>query len=149
MKKILVAIDGSENSDRALDFALEFAEKYGTNLTLLNVSEISAVTSVPSDITPYPQGGSMVVLEKDFRKIHQEILTKALERAKAVKPNMSVSSVLREGNPSSEIVALAKDEQFDVVVVGHRGSGKLKEMFMGNISERVAHQADCTVIIVK
>jgi nucleotide-binding universal stress UspA family protein len=151
MKKVLVAIDGSENSERALDFALEFAEKYSAHLTLLNVSEMSAVTSVPSDITPYPggMGGSMVVLDKDFRKIHEELLTKALEHAKAVRPNVSVSSVLSEGNPASEIVALAKDEQFDVVIVGHRGSGKLKEMFMGNISERVAHQAGCTVIIVK
>jgi nucleotide-binding universal stress UspA family protein len=148
MEKILVAIDGSQNSQRALDFALEFAEKYSANLTLLNISEISAVTSVPSDITPYP-GGSMVVLDRDFQKIHEEILTKALEHAKAVKPNVSVTSVLREGNPASEIVALAREGQFDVVVVGHRGSGKLNELFMGNISERVAHQANCTVIIVK
>jgi len=45
--KILVAVDGSENSDRALDFALDIAEKYGAALTLLNVSEPPAMGAVP------------------------------------------------------------------------------------------------------
>lgn len=146
--KVLVAIDGSENSDRALDFALDFADKYEVPLTVLNVSEMAAVSAVPPEISAYP-GEGMVVLQKDFRKIHEELLVRSVNHAREVKPNVSVSSILREGDPASEIVALAKDEQFDVVIIGHRGSGKLREIFLGNISERVAHLAPCTVIIVR
>ncbi len=148
IEKVLVAIDGSDNSDRALNFALDFSEKFKAGLTVLNVSEISAVTAVPPDIMGY-SGEGVVVLEKDFRKIHEGILAKAIDYAKQVKPNLQVSAVLREGDPASEIVALAKDGGFDFLVVGHRGLGKLREIFLGNISERVAHLAPCSVVIVR
>jgi nucleotide-binding universal stress UspA family protein len=48
-----------------------------------------------------------------------------------------------------EIVAEAKDAGFDVVVVGHSGLGRVKELFLGNISEKVAHLAPCPVVIVR
>jgi nucleotide-binding universal stress UspA family protein len=44
---------------------------------------------------------------------------------------------------------VARDGGFDVVVVGHRGLGRVREMFLGNISEKVAHLAPCPVIIVR
>jgi nucleotide-binding universal stress UspA family protein len=56
---------------------------------------------------------------------------------------------LREGNPASQIAAAAKEGVFDVVVLGHGGEGRLKELFLGGTSERVAHQARCAVLIVK
>ncbi len=148
VSKVLVAVDGSENSDRALDFASNFAEKYGAALTVMNVNESSAVAAVPPDIGGYP-GGSMVVVARDLRKFHEGILEKALARAKTLKPNVSVSTVLKEGNPASEIAGFSKEGVFDVVVVGHRGIGKVRELFMGSISEKVVHTVPCTVIIVR
>ncbi len=147
--KVLVAVDGSENSVRALDFALEFTERYDAALTIINVSESSAVAGAPSEITGYGADSSMVVVAKDMRKFHEEILDKALAHAKEVKPNVPVASVLREGDPALEIVALATDGDFDALVVGHRGAGKVREIFLGNISERVAHLLNRTVIIVR
>ena len=57
--------------------------------------------------------------------------------------------MLREGDPAKEIVAVAKEGGFDVVVVGHRGSGRIREMFMGSVSEKVVHSAPCSVVIVR
>jgi len=146
--KVLVAVDGSENSDRALDFAIDFAEKCNATLTVMNVTESSAVAAVPVDIGAYP-GNSMVVVARDLQKYHESILEKAVAHAKALKPNLTVTSLLKEGNPASEIAAASKDGAFDVVVVGHRGGGKVKEMLLGSISEKVVHTVPCTVIIVK
>ena len=147
--KILVAVDGSENSKRALDFALDIAEKYGATLTVLNVSEPPAMGAVPMEPTAV-SGESMVMFGKDLLKIHEEILRKTVAHAKIVKPEMAVSSKLREGDPAVEIVALAKEEGFDLVVVGHEGAGRVKEFFgLGGISEKVAHLAPCSVVIIR
>ncbi len=147
IEKILVAVDGSENSNRALDFALDLAEKYRASVLVLNVFQLPPSTRVPEDaMTAFP---STLIVPKDFQKIHEEILTKALARAREVKPNVTVESKLREGEPALEIVDEAKTGGFGVVVVGHKGMGRVREIFMGNISEKVAHLAPCPVIIVK
>ena len=148
IRNILVGVDGSENSDRALDFALDLAEKFNASIMILNVSESLAMGAVPEESIAY-SGGNTAVFGKDLRKIHDEILSRSVARAKAVKPNLAVSSMLKEGDPALEIVNTAKEGGFDAVVVGHRGLGKMKELFLGSISEKVAHLAPCPVIIVK
>jgi nucleotide-binding universal stress UspA family protein len=148
IRNVLVAVDGSENSDKALDFALDFAEKYSATVTVLNVSDSPAMGAVPIEPTNV-SGESMVVIAKDFQRLHEDILNRAVAHAREVKPNVSVSSKLRDGDPASEIVAEAKEHEFDVVVVGHRGLSRVKEIFLGNISAKVAHMAPCTVIIVR
>jgi nucleotide-binding universal stress UspA family protein len=148
IRKVLVAVDGSENSDKALDFALDLAEKYGAAVTVLNISESPAMGVVPLEPTTI-SGESMVVFAKDLQKFHEEILSKAVVHAREIKPNVVVSSKLREGDPAMDIVAEAKEGGFDVVVVGHRGLSRVKEIFLGNVSEKVAHLAPCPVIIIR
>jgi len=148
IRNVLVAVDGSENSDRALDFALDLAEKYGAAVTVLNVTESPAMGAVPLEPTTI-SGESMVVFAKDLRRFHEEVLSKAVAHAREAKPDVAVSSKLREGDPALEIVAVAKADGFDVVVVGHRGLSRVRELFLGNISEKVAHLATCPVIIVR
>lgn len=150
IKRVLVAVDGSENSNRALDFALDLAEKYNANVMVLNVSESPAVGVVPLEPTEHvAYAGGAVDFYKDFQRFHEDILRKAVHRAREFKPNVTVSSKLREGNAASEIVSEAKEGGFDIIVVGHKGLGRVKELFLGNISERVAHLAPCPVIIVR
>ena len=148
IRNILIAVDGSENSNRALDFALDFAEKFDSAVMVLNVSEVLAMGVVPQESTTY-SFDNMSILGKDLRKIHEEILSKAVIHAKAVKPDLVVSSMLKDGDPAIEIVNVAKDNGFDVIVIGHKGSGMVRERFLGRISEKVAHLASCPVVIVK
>jgi nucleotide-binding universal stress UspA family protein len=148
VESILVAVDGSENSVRALDFALDMAEKYVSSVMILNVFDMLAVGVVPQESTAYSIG-NMTTLGRDMRKIHEEILSKAVSHAKDFKPDLTISSMLRDGEPAVEIVNFAKDNGFDVIVLGHKGMGKLRERFLGSISEKVAHSAPCSVIIVK
>ena len=148
IKNILVAVDCSENSLRALDFALDLAEKYSASVTVLNVSESPAMGAVPLEPTTV-SGDSMVLFAKDLQRLHEDILSKAVAHAKVVNPNITVFSKLREGDPALEIVAEAKEASFDMVVVGHRGEGRMREIFLGNISEKVSHLAPCPVVIVR
>ena len=57
--------------------------------------------------------------------------------------------MLRNGDPAVEIVNVAKDSGFDAIVIGHKGSGMVRERVLGSISEKVAHLAPCPVVIVK
>ena len=148
IRNILVAVDGSENSNRALDFGLDLAEKFGSSVMVLNVSEVLAMGVVPQESTT-SSFDSMSILGKDLRNIHEEILSKAVSHAKAVKPDLVVSSMLRNGDPAVEIVNVAKDSGFDAIVIGHKGSGMVRERVLGSISEKVAHLAPCPVVIVK
>jgi nucleotide-binding universal stress UspA family protein len=115
---------------------------------VLNVSEVLAMGVVSQESTTY-SFDNMSILGKDLRKIHEEILSKAVSHAKSVKPDLVVSSILRDGNPAVEIVNVAKDNGFDAIVIGHKGSGIVRERFLGSISEKVAHLAPCPVVIVR
>jgi nucleotide-binding universal stress UspA family protein len=138
---VLVAVDGSDNAQRALDFALEYAEKFGSSLTVVNVSESSAAAAFAGD--------GMASVARDLRRFHENILEKALEHAKNTHPTVNVSTSLREGDPVTEIVSAANEGNFDVVVIGHRGLGKVKGLLLGSISEKVIRSLNCTVILVR
>jgi len=99
------------------------AEKYGASVTILNVSESLAMGVVPQELSPYSVGAP-TFLAKDLREIQNQIINKNVERAKTVKPNLSVSSMVKEGDAALEIVNVAKDGGFDIIVLGHKGGVK-------------------------
>jgi nucleotide-binding universal stress UspA family protein len=102
----------------------------------------------------YPPGqidypSNMVSVIKDLRKVHEEVLSGAVERATKLKPFLKITAELKEGDAASQIVEAAANGQFDLVVIGHRGDSQIRELFLGSTSERVAHQAKCAVLITK
>ena len=144
--KILVAIDGSECSERALDFALDLAEKYSASLLIINVLQMPVYGS-PDD--PLAVSAGTASFARDLGKIHERLLAKAAEKASSAKPNVKVTTELREGNPPTQIVNAAAEGNFDMVVLGHSGQGRFREWLLGSTTERVAHLARCIVVIVK
>ena len=160
--KILVGVDGSKNSEKALDYALEVAEKFSASILILNVfqpppefgfgyqanmsSQFPASGSPQNTIGDQPNLSAFI---KDLRKVHEAILSKAGERAIKLKPMLKITTELKEGNTPSQIIATATDGGFDLIVVGHMGEGGIKEFLLGSTSERVVHQARCPVLVVK
>jgi nucleotide-binding universal stress UspA family protein len=144
--KILVAIDGSEHADKALNFALDLAEKYSATITLVNVFQVPMFGYLGEQFA-YP--ALLAEFTNEVKKAHEQILSKALKKAKELKPNLKISTVLEEGRPSDKIVETAKEGNFDLIVMGHRGLGRVKEFFLGSVSDRVADEAHCPVLIVK
>ena len=150
--KILVAVDGSEHSQKALNYVIELTEKLDGKITLINVYSIVVPQTQPIDglSTPVLSGTSAAIAVKiaeDAKRRGEQVLAEGEQFAKA--RGVSVEKVLREGDAVNEIVAEAKAGKFDLVVVGHRGMSKLKELFFGGVSEGVSHKAPCPVLIVK
>lgn len=147
IKKVLVAVDGSKNSLRALGFAVDLAEKYSASVGIVNVFQLPAVYMSPDE--PFVYSGSRAAFINDLRRRQEETLAKAANEAKRLKPSLEVATELRNGEPAAQIVEAAKEGSFDVIVVGHRGLSRLSEVFLGGVSEKVAHLASCAVVIVK
>ncbi len=115
-------------------------------MLILNVLELPAYGN-PEE--PFAISANLAGFVKDLRKAHEGVLSKAMERATTVKPSIQVTTKLREGDPPSQIVAVADEGGFDAVVLGHGSKGRLEELFLGGTSERVAHLPRCIVMIVK
>jgi nucleotide-binding universal stress UspA family protein len=152
IKKILVALDGSEPANKALDFALGLAETYSAELVLLNVYQlITPFFYFPSEVGAPPVATPIGTAEflKELRAQHEKVLSEALKKANREKPKLKVSTILSEGRPSDKIIEAAREGKFDLIVVGSRGIGRIKEIFLGSVSDRVADRAQCSVLIVK
>ena len=158
--KILVGVDGSKNSEKALVYALEIAEKFSASVLILNVFQpppefgyqANAFSQFP--MSGYPQDTignqpNISAFTEDLRKVHEEILSKAVERAIRLKPMLKITTELKEGNTPSQIIETAANGGFDLIVVGHLGESEIKEFLLGSTSEKVVHQARCAVLIVK
>jgi nucleotide-binding universal stress UspA family protein len=148
IKKILVAIDGSKSSDNALDFALDLADKYSAQIVLISVFNpptVSYLTSpamvyIPVDTTKHSD---------EIRAYHDKMLSEALKKVKNFNKDLKATKKLLEGRPADRIVETAKDGRFDLIVIGSRGLGGIKEFLLGSVSDRVADEAPCPVLIIK
>ncbi len=158
--KILVGIDGSKNSEKTLDYALDIADKFSASILILNVFQPPPELGYQQNMfSPFPASGSpqdtiggqsnLSDFIKDLRKIHENILSNAAERAIKRKPMLKIITELKEGNTPSQIIDTAAADGFDLIVLGHMGESEIKEFLIGSTSERVVHQAKCAVLIVK
>jgi nucleotide-binding universal stress UspA family protein len=155
-----VGVDGSENSEKALDYALEIADKFSASVHILNVFQpppefgyqLNMFQQSPASGNPQEPVGyqsSIGSFIKDLRVMHEGVLSKAVDRATKLKPVLKITGELKEGDAPSQIVETAANGQFDLIVIGHRGDSRIKELFLGSTSERVAHLARCAVLIIK
>ena len=143
-KKILVPVDGSEGSWRALEPAVVLGEKFESTIIVANVIQPynnAALLAIPLDHSTVQQGNS------ELEKIGDKVLEMAQE--KMVNYPHAVEYSLEVGHPSERIIALAKKIECDAIVLGSRGLSGIAEFFLGSVSSKVAQYASVPVLIVK
>lgn len=144
-KKILVPIDFSHFSKKALETAVEIAEPRGAKIHLLHVEEDVFHMKQLHKIHP--------PLEKLCGEFHREFIVenkkKLEEFASFIPKEVFGSAVIREGHPFVEIVNYAEKACIDLIVVSSRGRSDIKHALIGSTAEKVAHKASCAVLIVK
>ena len=137
IKKILVPLDGSSNSFRGLDVAIHMARECHATITGLYVTGITK-PKTNDPITP---------LEKLLLTNAQKIMKKA--KLKAAKQGILFIDTVSYGDSERRIVEIAKRKDFDLIVIGSRGMGAAKEIFLGSTSNYVLHKSKKPVLIVK
>lgn len=134
--KLLVAVDGSPQSNAALAVAADLAQRYNATLCLLH-----AFPHV-SDLLGTPQYEHLLEARS---AIGQQILEST--RAQ-VATKVPIEMQLIEGPPAPAILRVAAEDGCDLIVLGSRGHGQLAGMLLGSVSSAVAQRAHCAVMIV-
>lgn len=138
-KKILVPLDGSKNSIRGLDMAIHIARQSQGTITAL------AVKSVPGIYALHPLG----FLDFNSMTEVKKILNDA--KLRAAKKGILLTQKALAGDPGYDIARFANNakNKIDLVVIGARGRGSAKELFLGSVSNYVLHKSKKPVLVVK
>ena len=137
IKKILVPLDGSKNSLRGFDEAIYFARQ--CQATIIGLHVISAPTS-------------MILNKRKLKTGSKKSAEMLMESAKtkAARHGVQLSyKIIMGGDPGFDIVRYSKDHKVDLIVIGARGLGAIKEAFLGSVSNYVLHKAKTPVLVVK
>ena len=138
-KKILLAYDGSEGANRALEAGLELARVHQAELWALTVQE-----GVPRFSATIDE----VQEEKAFANQHTaEVLAAA--RARAQNGGIELKTLSQTGHPAQTILLVAGEGKFDLILVGHSGLSGVWAKFLGSTAERVSRHSPCSVLIVR
>ena len=139
IKKILVALDGSKNSLRGLDMAIDLAVQSHGTITALSVK------SIPDIYAFHPLG----FMDFDKSSEIKKILSSAKTRAE--KKGIKLVGKMISGDPGYDIVNFANNtkNKIDMIVIGARGIGAAKELFFGSISNYVMHKSKKPVLVIK
>ena len=135
-ERILVALDGSIHSEKALEQAISMAMVCNSSLFA-----ISVVEAYPKSLSPGPG------VEEQIEKEAREFLEKY--KAKAAGRNVSFETIVHVGGqPHELIIKEAKERNIDLIIMGTHGRTGLKRLFMGSVAQKVIGYAPCSVLVV-
>jgi nucleotide-binding universal stress UspA family protein len=138
-RKILLAYDGSEGANRALEAGIGLAKLHHAELWALAVQE------------GLPRFSGTVDEVKEEKEFANAQYGKLLEvaRAKAGEAGVELRTLMRPGHPAQTIIEAAKTGKFDLILVGHSGLSGVWAAFLGTTAEKVSRHAPCSVLIVR
>lgn len=141
---VVVGVDGSGASDRAVDLAAAMAAETAASLHVVTVW-----TGLSRDgrVTALASGMSTDVFSSAARGRAEQVADRAVARAREAHPELDVRRVVVEGYPAQALAEAAEDAA--LIVVGSRGRGALAGLVLGSVSHGVAHAASCPVMVVR
>jgi nucleotide-binding universal stress UspA family protein len=142
-ENILIPTNFSKHIEYVTDFAVELTKKTGSTIHLLHVVEENYL---PADIVFAPHA-KIVDIEQQIKKVAEENLKGIQERLK--KTNYNVSTSLLKGNPVTNIIKYADENNIDIICMSAKEEKGLERFIFGSTTEKVLLSASCPVIIIK
>lgn len=146
--KILLATDGTEHSQEALEAATRFIFSDDDEILIVSVVDMA----VPMAIDLY---GGYLPASTEIEKAARENAEKVLESAKnqlmaaLSNQNVKISTDILFGSPESRIVETAEEMKTDIIIVGSHGYNRWERLLLGSVSDSVVHHAPCSVMVVR
>jgi nucleotide-binding universal stress UspA family protein len=142
---ILVAVDGSESSQRAARVAIELAKTFGADLTVLHIMEVPAIPYM----SDRPVEVDVKELDEAARSDGVRMVSKAASLADTKGVDAKEKVIRRMGSAAEGITDYAKKNGIDLIVVGTRGMSSIRKLLMGSVASGVVGSADCSVLVVR
>ena len=150
IQKILVPLDGSKNSFRALDAAISLARNSQAVIIGVYVMPMSIISSIqPAGFIPPVSNVKFIDISKHLSKEAEKFMSDA--KIRSAKKGIIFKSKIMHGQPGPDIIRVAhnKKNKFDLIVIGTRGRSSAKELFFGSTSKYVVHKSKIPVLIIK
>lgn len=138
---IVVGTDGSETAAKAVEFAIEMAERYGSRLVIA-----SSYAPVPEDRIAKEQANAPQEVQWSINPTEDVDATLREVEEKAQERGIKTVSEARQGDPADVLCEIAEQHEADVLVVGNKG---MHRRILGSVPNSVSHKAPCSVMIVK
>lgn len=137
-RKILAANDGSDNAFKALAVAADMARRYRAELHVVLVEEIIPISGAIAEV-------------REVKRQEDQLVSKHRRRIKAIAAHHDQEAALHTfaGHPVRTIVEFARDNSFDLLVIGATGHSDFYERLLGSRAGHIVHLASCTVMVVK
>ena len=147
MRKIVVAFDGSTQSQKALDWAIDLSLLAKAQVIVVKVTEMMDL----SEMSELYEAGATDALVKEIeelleadRKLMQETIVAIGERRGVV-----LTTTLLHGNVAAAIIDFAKENDIDLIVAGTKGHGVLEELLIGSVTRNLVSLSPIPVLVVK
>ena len=151
--RILLCVDGSRASQAALNALTTYFNTDSAGITLMHIVETPWV-NLGLDQDWFDRGGetrdqksSEIQLEEELQNEANQIIEEAAEQLR--RRGLDVTTVIAEGNPATEILGQAEQDEYDIIVLGASGATDMKHRMLGSVSAKVAGQTACSVAVVK
>lgn len=140
MKKIIVPVDFSEQSENALKTAASIATKYGSEIFVLHMLELSEALVSSNEQAHYEQAVFLIKLaEKRFETFLEKPYLKGIK----------ITPIVKHHKVYSEVNAVAEKHQADLIVMGSQGADGIKEIFVGSNAEKMVRNSNIPVLVIK
>ncbi len=137
IKNMIVAYDGSKQSEKAFRYALDMAVKYGAKMTVVSVAS-------PGEPAVAVELQEMLDNAREYFEGHYKCL-----RELAQAQGIEMSCEVRVGHPAEQIVQAAEEKNADVIVTGHRGDTLTQRWLVGSVAKRIIAYSHCSVFVVR
>jgi nucleotide-binding universal stress UspA family protein len=148
-ERVLIATDGSENSEKAARAGIQLAKLSGGSIVVLYVADVSKYMS-SAGLIPSFEGVSPAVVDQVVATISEageKATLQVNEMARA--SEVGCQRLLVEGHPASEILRVAEEIEADIIVMGSIGKTGLEKVLMGSVAEKVVHSSKLPVFIIR
>jgi len=153
--KLLVPVDGSSASLNAVIKSIEIAVKHGFSIKLITVVDTDKFSWYKRNEKLWRQVDGSIIQENDelAKKFEERIKEDSSKLLDSIVNKFDFSDIEVEkeillGEPYVKIIETAKNEKFDLIVIGNRGFTKIKRFFVGSVTQRVISDAPCPVLVI-
>jgi nucleotide-binding universal stress UspA family protein len=145
IRNILIPVDFSENSQKAVEYGLFMARSHGAKVYMMHVISQRVVDAI-HELSIKGYKGDFVEIMRNVRQDREKEMRSLV--ASSMADGLEIEFILKEGKPGTEIIDVAKEIKADLIVIGHQGRSALGGILLGSVAQYVVNHAPSPVLVV-